>query len=86
VTEPVADGAALALTNGAALALAEGAIPVCRWLILPYDTRGFPFAELLKRDVFGVKRLDLLHEYLRRRRRALGADDAEPPEDAGPFA
>ena len=28
-----------------------------------------------KRDVFGVKRLDLLHEYLRRRRRALGTDE-----------
>jgi hypothetical protein len=60
----------------AALALADGATPACGWLILPYDSRSFPFAELLKRDVFGVKRLDLLHEYLRRRRRALGTDDA----------
>ena len=60
----------------AVLALADGATPACSWLILPYDTRSFPFAELLKRDVFGVKRLDLLHEYLRRRRRALGTDEA----------
>jgi hypothetical protein len=89
VTEPVAEGAAMALdggaasalADGAALALADGAIPVCGRLILPYDTRLFPFAELLKRDVFGVKRLDLLHEYLRRRRRALGADDALTVQD-----
>jgi hypothetical protein len=65
----------------AGLALADGAIPACSWLILPYDTRSFPFAGLLKRDVFGVRRLDLLHEYVRQRRRALGADEALTLQD-----
>jgi hypothetical protein len=62
-------------------ALADGAIPACSWLILPYDTRSFPFAGLLKRDVFGVRRLDLLHEYVRQRRRALGAGEALTLQD-----
>ena len=44
---------ALSTADPAAPALADGAIPACSWLILPYDTRSFPFAELLKRDVFG---------------------------------
>jgi hypothetical protein len=65
----------------AVLALADGAIPVCTWLILPYDSRSFPFAALLSRDVFGVGRLEELHEYVRRRKRALGCDDALAMQD-----
>jgi hypothetical protein len=59
----------------AVLDLADGAIPVRTRLLLPYDTRSFPFAALLERDVFGVGRLAELHEHVRRRKRALGHDD-----------
>jgi hypothetical protein len=48
---------------------------VCARLLLPYDTRSFPFAAVLRQDVFGVQRLAELHEYARRRKRALGRDD-----------
>jgi hypothetical protein len=78
---PALDTAAGPAVDSAGLALADGAIPACSWLILPYDTRSFPFAELLKRDVFGVRQLGLLHEYVRRRRRALGTDEALTLQD-----
>lgn len=78
---PALSTAAGPAADPAGLALADGAIPACGWLILPYDTRSFPFAGLLKRDVFGVRRLDLLHEYVRQRRRALGADEALTLQD-----
>jgi hypothetical protein len=82
MTDPAAlSTAAAPAADPAGLALADGATPVCGWLILPYDTRSFPFAGLLKRDVFGVRRLDLLHEYVQRRRRALGADEALTLQD-----
>jgi hypothetical protein len=54
MTDPAAlSTAAAPAADPAGLALADGATPVCGWLILPYDTRSFPFAGLLKRDVFG---------------------------------
>lgn len=58
--------------DAAAPELAGGAAPVCTWLVMSYDTRRFPFAWVLKRDVFGVRRLDLLHEYARHGKRAQG--------------
>jgi len=55
--------------------------PTVSWLILPYDTRQFPFAALLCRDVFKVPRLDLLHDYVRAQRRAAGRRDRLTAQD-----
>lgn len=54
---------------------AQGPVPVRPWTILRYDTRRFPFAELLAREVYRVPRLDALHHHVRARRRALGLGD-----------
>jgi len=58
-----------------AAAAAEGPVPIRPWTILRYSTRDFPFAELLIRDVFKVPRLELLHEYVKAKRRSLGIND-----------
>lgn len=42
-----------------------GPRPRHNYLLLSYDTRRYPFAALLSRDVFKVQRLELLHLYLR---------------------
>lgn len=55
--------------------------PIRPWVILPYDTHRFPFGPLLMRDVFKVRRLDLLHEYLIARRRSLGLTERLSAKD-----
>ena len=62
--------------------MTQAVVPgVVRWLLLPYDTGQFPFAEVLRRDVFRVSRLDLLHEYVRASRRRAGGRDRLTPQD-----
>lgn len=56
----------------AGLMCAAGARPQLNRLILDYDTRRYPFAALLSRDVFKVQRLELLHHYLRQQHLAAG--------------
>jgi hypothetical protein len=53
-------------------AASAGAVPIRPWAILHYDTRRFPFAALLIRDVLKVPRPELLHDYIQAKRRALG--------------
>jgi hypothetical protein len=43
-------------------------------VILSYDPARYPFARLLRRDVFRVRDLGQLHAYLREYRRSLGGD------------
>ena len=50
----------------AALVHEAGPRPARTWALLNYDTRRFPFAQALSRDVFKVRRLDRLHVYLKR--------------------
>lgn len=52
----------------AELACAAGPRPQRNHLILHYDTRRYPFAAVLSRDVFKVQRLELLHQYLQQQR------------------
>ncbi|HEH9404307.1 TPA: hypothetical protein SIA26_001784 [Aeromonas bestiarum] len=56
----------------AALMAAAGPRPQHSWLLLDYDTRRYPFAALLSRDVFKVQRLELLHHYLQQLQTAEG--------------
>lgn len=56
----------------AALARAAGPRPARLWAVLDYDTRRFPFAAALSRDVFKVRRLDRLHVHLKQRREKRG--------------
>lgn len=69
------------LPGGAAAGEADPAVPDLRWLLLPYDTSAFPFAQVLRRDVFRVPRLDLLHEYVRASRRRSGGRDRLTQQD-----
>lgn len=65
-----------ALTAGvdrAVLVAAAGPRPQRRWVLLDYDTRRYPFAALLSRDVFKVQRLELLHHYLQQQQAAAGS-------------
>src|SRR5471032_1291663 len=65
----------LPLTAGverAELMAAAGARPRRSRLILDYDTRRYPFAALLSRDVFKVQRLEMIHHYLRQQHAAAG--------------
>lgn len=55
----------LAGVDRAWLMAEAGARPRCNRLVLDYDTRRFPFAAALTRDVYKVQRLDRLHLYLR---------------------
>lgn len=45
-------------------AIDHGTRPNAKWIILPYDTRRFPFAKILQRDVYPVPALDQLHRYI----------------------
>lgn len=54
------------------LAAAAGPRPLRPWTILRYDTRRFPFAAVLRRDVFRVADLARLHDAVRRRRERAG--------------
>jgi hypothetical protein len=56
----------------AVLAREAGLCPTRPWVILNYDTRRFPFASVLCRDVFKAQRLDRLHVYLKRHRKKHG--------------
>ncbi|MBD3921228.1 streptomycin biosynthesis enzyme StrG [Paenibacillus sp. PR3] len=58
-----------------AILAAEGPKPLKPWTILAYDTQRFPFAELLIRDVYKVRNLSALHEYLQAKRRSLGLSE-----------
>lgn len=62
-------------TNASSAAADAGPVPTRPWVIFGYDTSRFPFAPVLMRDVFKVPRLDLLHEYLKAKRRSLGLSD-----------
>ena len=68
----------VAQVDRARLMQAAGPRPRRTWLLLPYDTRRFPFAALLSRDVFKVRQLDRLHDFLRQQRRASGRADRAP--------
>lgn len=56
----------------AQLMVEAGSRPQRSRLILDYDTRRYPFAALLSRDVFKVQRLELLHDYLQQQHAAQG--------------
>jgi hypothetical protein len=43
--------------------LAADPLPLRTHVIMRYDTGRYPFAAVLQRDVFGVPRLELLHEH-----------------------
>lgn len=64
--------AGIADVDRAALTHAAGPVPQRPWILLDYDTRRFPFAAVLGRDVFRVGRLDQLHAYLADDRRRRG--------------
>ena len=42
----------------------SGAIPDRCWVLLNYDTSQYPFAEVLKRDLYKVPNLGRLHKYV----------------------
>lgn len=71
-------GGAVAATDRALLMREAGPRPSATRVILRYDTRRFPFAALLSRDVFKVRQLDRLHDFLRAQRRASGKPDRAP--------
>ena len=48
----------------AELARTAGPVPHKPWVILDYDTRQFPFAEALRRDVYKVPDMGKLHIYV----------------------
>ena len=50
----------------------EGPTPTRTWALLPYDTDTFPFADVLRRDVYRVPDLARLHEYVRESRARRG--------------
>ncbi|MBD8497324.1 streptomycin biosynthesis enzyme StrG [Paenibacillus arenosi] len=56
-------------------AAAAGPKPIKPWTILRYDTDRFPFAKIISRDVYKVKQLDLLHEFVKSKRKLLGMSD-----------
>lgn len=56
----------------ARLAREAGPAPRVPWLLLDYDTRRWPFAAVLSRDVYKVQRLDRLHVYLQEHRHRTG--------------
>ena len=72
---PRPDAAAVAHTDRARLMQAAGPCPRATRLLLPFDTRRFPFSALLSRDVFKVRQLDRLHDFLRAQRRSAGHPD-----------
>lgn len=55
-----------------------GPLPQATSAILPYDTRRFPFAAVLSRDVYKVRQLDRLHDFLLAQRRAERRPDRGP--------
>lgn len=60
------------LVDRRAIADSAGPVPVRPWVLLNYDTRQYPFAAVLSRDVFKVPHLRWLHEYLSIQRRKHG--------------
>lgn len=60
---------------------AAGPRPVHPWIFLHYDTQRFPFAEIIRRDVFKVPRLERLHEYVLAHRRKRGIETGLKVED-----
>jgi len=86
----------LAEVDRSLLAREAGPLPQRSHVLLSYDTARFPFAAVLGRDVYKVRRLDRLHEYLQQHRarhgepRRLSTKDnvtvremmARQPEDA----
>jgi hypothetical protein len=71
----------LAEVDRGALARAAGPKPRNTHLLLEYDTARFPFAPVLSRDVFKVRRLDLLHDYLSRQNARSGRTRRLRPKD-----
>lgn len=62
----------IANIDRAALVRAAGPLPHATSVILRYDTARYPFAAVLSRDAFKVKRLERLHDYLVRQREREG--------------
>lgn len=58
----------------AAIVTEAGRRPLRPWVVLDYDVKQFPFAVVLRRDVYKVARLDRLHTYVAAHRRAKGDD------------
>jgi hypothetical protein len=67
--------------SSAQQSLAADPVPLRTHVIMRYDTGRYPFAAVLRRDVFGVPRLELLHEHYlaagrqRGQRTSLSQDD-----------
>jgi hypothetical protein len=55
--------------------------PVRPWVTFAYDTRRWPFAAVLERDVFRVRPLAALHERLTAQRAAAGGRPVVTPHD-----
>ena len=62
----------IADVDRAKLAREAGPCPTRPWVLLDYDTKRFPFAQVLSRDVYKVRRLDQLHVYLKQHRQKHG--------------
>jgi hypothetical protein len=56
-------------------AVRGGPVPIRPWVLLRYDTARFPFAAVLRRDVYHVRDLGRLHEAVRATRRRRGRPD-----------
>ncbi|WAS91139.1 hypothetical protein [Nannocystis punicea] len=63
---------ALADVDRSQLAREAGALPQRTHVLLSYDTARFPFAAVIGRDVYKVKRLERLHEYVQQQREREG--------------
>ena len=62
----------LETTDRRAITISAREQPIRPWILLDYDVQQFPFAAILKRDVYKVRHLDRLHEYLAANRRKQG--------------
>lgn len=60
------------------LAREAGPVPRAPWVLLDYDTRRWPFAAILSRDVYRIRRLDRLHVHLGEHKRRRGERRVHP--------